>query len=118
MEEFKNDITLYIKCDNLIRDFNERSTAMREQRESYSNRIMSYMSQHDLEDTKLDLKRYKSTIRMSTHTNQETMSYQFLQKTFTEYFGDKNQAENLIRYLKQSRTKEQKKVLVRNIIKK
>jgi len=53
MDEFKNDIKLYIKCDNVVKEFNEKATAMREQRESYSIRIMRFMNEHEMGETKL-----------------------------------------------------------------
>ena len=48
---------------------------------------------------------------------QESISYQFLYKTFLEYFRDEKQAEQLLLYIKEKRKKEPKCVLVRNILK-
>ena len=117
MQEFKNDIILFIKCDNIVKSFNEKASAMREQRDSYSVRIMSFMRQNDMNETKLQLPRYNSTLKMGNHMTQESISYQFLYKTFLEYFRDEKQAEQLLLYIKEKRKKEPKCVLVRNILK-
>ena len=117
MDEFKNDIKLYLKCDNIIKEFNEKVTAMREQRESYSNRIMKFMNEHDMTKTKLELPRYNSTLKISYQTNQESLSYHFLYNIFVKYFGDSSQADHLLNYIKDSRKKEQKNVLIRNLFK-
>jgi len=117
MDEFKNDIKLYIKCDNVIKEFNEKAAAMREQRGSYSIRIMRFMNEHEMGETKLSLPRFNSTLKIGNHSNQESLSYSFLYNTFINYFGDPVQAENLLNYIKESRKKEQKHVLVRNTLK-
>jgi len=116
MDEFKKDITLYIKCDSMIREFNEKSTAMREQRDSYSHRIMSFMNKNNMNDTRINLA--NCSLKIGNHTNQETLSYQFLHRTFLEYFnGDRHRTEQLLMFIKESRTKENKQVLVRNLFK-
>ena len=117
MEEFKHDIKLFIKCDNVIKEFNEKASAMREQRDSYSIRIMRFMSENEMSSTKLSLPRFNSTLKIGTHSNQESLSYTFLYKTFINYYGDPTQAENLLNYIKETRKKEIKNVLVRNTLK-
>ena len=117
MDEFKNDIRLYIKCDNIVKEFNEKSAAMREQRDTYSTRVMKFMDTHEMGETKLSLPRFNSTLKIGKHSNQESLSYTFLYNTFINYFGDPTQAENLLNYIKETRKKEQKCVLVRNILK-
>lgn len=114
MNEFKNDITLFIKCDNLVKSFNEKATAMREQRDTYSNRIMSFMNENKLQDTKLELPRFNSTLRIAKHSQQETLSYNFLHKTFIKYFRDRNEADKLLLYIREQRRKEMKSILTRN----
>ena len=118
MNEFKNDISQFINCDNIIREYNEKIAAMREQKESYSNRIMSFMNANNMKDTKLQLNKYSSTLKMGIHTQQENMSYNFLYNIFTDYFKSTQQAEHLINYIKDKREKKPKRVLVRNIYKK
>lgn len=117
MNEFKNDIKLYIKCDNVVKTFNEKATAMREQRESYSNRIMKFMTEHNMNGTKLELPMFNSTLKMSKHTQLSPLNYNFLLNTFTKYFGDKEQAQDLLNYIKESRSKDIKYTLSRNVLK-
>ena len=117
MEEFKKDIELFIKCDNVIKNFNLKVSAMREQRESYSTRIMKFMKEKEITDTKLQLPRFNSTLKIGKHTNQENISYTFLYSTFINYFGDPIKAEQLLNYIKESRKKEEKFTLVRNELK-
>jgi len=118
MDEFKSNINQFINCDNTIKNYNERICAMREQKESYGNRIMSFMNSNNMSNTKLQLDKYNSTLKIGLHTQQESISYSFLLETFTEYFSSKEQAEHLLGVIKEKRGKKPKQVLVRNIYKK
>ena len=116
MEEFKKDIELFVKCDNIIKDFNQKMSAMREQRETYSIRIMKFMKDKEITDTKLQLPRFNSTLKIGKHMNQENLSYTFLYNTFINYFGNPIKAEELLQFIKESRKKEDKFTLIRNKI--
>lgn len=110
----------WVKYDNQLKKYNEKSKLLRQEREKLSESILNSI---DFSRDKNDLPKYKINQLNVLITPSKTKSYEgytnkYLSDCFTEYFQSSEEAEKLLSFLKQKRKVEEKCVLKREEINK
>jgi len=115
MSEFNSNIINWIEHDNEIKQYNEKIKELKSKKNSLESNILSHIENNDLKGNIFNLPSYSSKLQYISNKSYETMTNKYLLDKFTKYFNnDLEKAHNLLDFLKNERTFENKISLKRN----
>ena len=118
--KMEEEIVKWIHYDNKLKEYNEKSKKLREEKDKMSEKIFEYYDVYSQSETKknselpqFNVPALKAKLCVNQTTHYESLNYKFLTKCLEEYFDSSEKAEEIVDYIRGKRTHESKIALKR-----
>jgi hypothetical protein len=112
MADMAEEIVKWVHYDNKLKEYNEKSKRLREEKDKLSEKIFEYydIDEHkqNSELPKFNLTKLKTKLTVHQSNHYESLNYKFLTKCLCEHFGNQEQADELVEFIRNKRSHETK----------
>ena len=110
----QNNIVKWVQYDNKIKEYNEKSKQLREQRDLIgSSMIESFSSLDNKSFPTINITQMNTSLSFQKSKTYENYTNKFYKDCFTEFLGSEEKANELIQFMKNKRKVEEKIILKR-----
>ena len=115
----ETQIVQWVHYDNKLKEYNEKSKAIRKEKDKLSEEIFESLQIHEKEKDKLPhvmIESMNTKIQFQKSTVYESLNYKFLATSLEDYFQSKEKAEEVIDFIRNKRSHEPKVSMKRDFI--
>ena len=99
--DLNNNIKSWVDLDNSIKKLNTTLKGLREQKNSLTSDITSYINENNLNDATIEIT--DGLLKFHTIKQTSPLTFKFLETCLMECIGNEEQVTNIIKYIKSKR---------------
>lgn len=97
----QNNVKEWVKCDDMIKDYEEKIKLLKQQKISHENNIYNYAV--DNNKPNLIIKITNGNLKFVKQNIQQPLTYTFLKSCLSDKFSQKD-VDSIVHYIKEKRT--------------
>ena len=103
MSEFlQTKIKQWVNCDNQLNVLKKESKQLRENRNNLNDEIMSYVHEHNLDNSVIEIS--DGTLKFQQTNYSSPLTFRFLETCLNECISNEEQVKKIIQYIKCKRS--------------
>ena len=111
-----DEIVKWIHYDNKLKEYNEKSKRLREEKEKLSEKIFEHYEVYNKDKSDLptfNVEPLKTRVGVHKSNHYESLNYKFLTECLREYFDSEEKAKDILVFIRDRRSLETKVTLKR-----